>query len=457
MARAALVRLEGVQPLALLSLPLVLALGVGAVYAPTLTLAGAVGLVVVAAMLSNLAHGVALLTFLTVLEQVPGISGVTPAKPLGLVLLLSWALALAREGASVPFLPRDNPLLAFALAGFVAFGGASAAWAADSGVAISSAVRLMLVVVLFFVVYSAVRTAGDLLVVSAAFVAGAFLVTVLSLVSGQSASGGRLSGGGEFDPNFLAAMLVAAFVLAGFMLTAVRRPLARFALVVAMTTFVVAMVLTESRGALVGGAAALVAGCIVAGPARGRIVGATLVLVSVGIVYFTTLAPATLQERVTNISAEGSSGRSDSWQVAFRMAQDNPVAGVGLGNFRLVQVDYVSDRINLLRASYLLDDRLVTHNTYLGLASELGAIGIVLLLAIVVLTLGSGLDALSTCRERTCLTCALARGLVAAMIGLLTAYVFLSGEYEKQLWLLLGLVAALPTVARSLERGAATR
>ena len=42
-----------------------------------------------------------------------------------------------------------------------------------------------------------------------------------------------------------------------------------------------------------------------------------------------------------------------------------------------------------------------------------------------------------------------ARGLVAGTIGLLVAYIFLSGEYEKQLWLLLGLLATIPTVARS--------
>ena len=31
--------------------------------------------------------------------------------------------------------------------------------------------------------------------------------------------------------------------------------------------------------------------------------------------------------------------------------------------------------------------------------------------------------------------------------GLLVAYVFLSGQYEKQLWLALALVACLPTLA----------
>ncbi len=40
------------------------------------------------------------------------------------------------------------------------------------------------------------------------------------------------------------------------------------------------------------------------------------------------------------------------------------------------------------------------------------------------------------------------RGLLAGTIGLLTAYAFLSGEFEKPLWLLLALLASAPTVLR---------
>jgi hypothetical protein len=39
------------------------------------------------------------------------------------------------------------------------------------------------------------------------------------------------------------------------------------------------------------------------------------------------------------------------------------------------------------------------------------------------------------------------RGLIVGVVGLLAAYTFLSGQYEKQLWLLLGVLAAIPTVS----------
>ena len=43
------------------------------------------------------------------------------------------------------------------------------------------------------------------------------------------------------------------------------------------------------------------------------------------------------------------------------------------------------------------------------------------------------------------------RGLVAGTIGLLAAYVFLSAELEKPLWLVLGLLATVPVLLREDE------
>jgi hypothetical protein len=40
------------------------------------------------------------------------------------------------------------------------------------------------------------------------------------------------------------------------------------------------------------------------------------------------------------------------------------------------------------------------------------------------------------------------RGLLAGTIGMLVGYAFLSAEFEKPLWLLLGLLATVPAVLR---------
>ena len=45
----------------------------------------------------------------------------------------------------------------------------------------------------------------------------------------------------------------------------------------------------------------------------------------------------------------------------------------------------------------------------------------------------------------------LGRGVLIGTIGMLAAYVFITAQYEKQLWLLLGICAALSTLARAGE------
>jgi hypothetical protein len=45
----------------------------------------------------------------------------------------------------------------------------------------------------------------------------------------------------------------------------------------------------------------------------------------------------------------------------------------------------------------------------------------------------------------------LARGVVVGTLGMLAAFAFISAQYEKQLWLLLGLAASLSTIARTAD------
>jgi O-antigen ligase len=91
-------------------------------------------------------------------------------------------------------------------------------------------------------------------------------------------------------------------------------------------------------------------------------------------------------------------------------------------------------------------NRLVVHNTYLETFTELGVVG----LALLVVTLGAALAAAGRGVRRLSRsdrqTSAIARGLIVGTVGLLVAYTFGSGEYEKQLWILLGLLAAIPAV-----------
>ncbi len=102
-----------------------------------------------------------------------------------------------------------------------------------------------------------------------------------------------------------------------------------------------------------------------------------------------------------------------------------------------------------------MTQRQVVHNTYLHIAAELGLVGIVLfvgLLVAIITTAGNGVRA-ATADGRFRLEL-VGRGIVVGAIGMLSAFTFLTAQYEKQLWLTLGLVLAYARVTRISPRRA---
>jgi O-antigen ligase len=313
--------------------------------------------------------------------------------------------------------------------------------------------RLLQGLVLLFIAYSTVRRRRDLHVLAWACLAGASVTSVYALATGATAQG-RLTGG-IVNPNFFAAQLIVAVLLAGFMLATVRG-WARLVLVAMEGIFCVAFVLTESRGGLFGAGVALGVAVLVAGRLRARAVALVLVAIALALVYYVEFAPATLQQRITQVSAQNSAGRSDEWSLALRMAENHPFEGVGLGNFPVLEPSYTTTSIDLLKVRYALQN-LVVHNTYLEILAELGFVGLILFIGALSGVLRGarrGITRLDLLGDTS--TSYLVRGLVAGVAGLLTAYFFGSAEYEKTLWLLLGLLVAIPAALRSEEEASST-
>jgi O-antigen ligase len=421
-------------------------IAVGAAYNPKYALFGVIALMLVAITMANLTYGVAVLSVLVFFDSVPGLGGGSLSKPFGLVIVVSWLAAIAGGGSKVRLLTRDRPILAYLLTAFVLWSAASAAWAADPSVTTSNAFRLALDVVLCFVMYSAVKDRQDLLVLVWAFLVGSFLISIVAIGSARS-QGGRLTGG-TLDPNYLAAALACSIVLGAFLLPSTSG-WSRALLFFFIGTDLVALFLTQSRGGLIALGVAMIVSCIVAGPFRPLAISLFVVIASIGLAYFAVLAPALVRARITNISAQGSAGRSDTWQIAYRVARHHPFGGVGLANFPIVEPRYIAANINILKAQEVLGTRLVVHNTYLELFAELGLVGLLLFLGILVATMAAAWRGVRLMGGTSVNTGLIGRGLVAGMVGLLVAYIFLSGEYQKQLWLLLGLLTTIPTVARS--------
>jgi O-antigen ligase len=320
----------------------------------------------------------------------------------------------------------------------------------SSGTAVSSTYRFLLDVLLFPIVFGAIRRREHAVWIIGAFVLGAVVSALIGLLQ---SSGARLAGGiGDSDGE--AALLVAAMTLdAGLIATLPRGSALRSIAIVGALIMGVGLIDTGSRGGLVALGVVLVAAVLLGGRWRGRAAGVVLLIAVLAPFYLFALAPSAA---VQHLSSSSSTGRTDLWKVGLKMWEANPLGGVGSGNFAVAAVHYVQTAGPLSRADLIVDVPHAAHNTYLEIIDELGVPGLVAFLTIALASIASALRA-ARLYERAGDTRfeLLSRSLALAVIALLTSDIFITNEYEHLLWLLLALPPALLAVARADTRAAA--
>jgi len=159
-----------------------------------------------------------------------------------------------------------------------------------------------------------------------------------------------------------------------------------------------------------------------------------------------TSSPTTW-ERVRSFDS-GGTGRIDLWTVAWRMSEEHPVTGVGVNNFRSQSSQYVLEPGSIDEAGLIVGRPHVVHNVYLQLLAETGIVG----LGLFVVVIGAALSAtwraavrLEAADEKT--GASLARAVLIAQLGALSASVFLSNGYDKRIWLLFALGCVMLGIA----------
>lgn len=237
------------------------------------------------------------------------------------------------------------------------------------------------------------------------------------------------------DPNDLAFMLATTLPLTFWLLR--ERWLVRPIVVAMIVVMSLGILFTYSRGALV----ALGAGIAwLALTDRRRIpllVVAALVTAVAGITFVQS-SPSKIfrveeglraKEKIADYNVDT---RLGAWDAAITLAVENPLVGIGPGNFR-----YHYGRVTDTPPG--AEPLGVVHNAYLDIAAELGIIGLALFIAYLVLSFsrlttahreGDGLPGYAA---------ALRVSLVVAATGALT----LSEQYSAQFWLIGGLATAL--------------
>jgi O-antigen ligase len=433
------------------------AFGVVAGIDPRLAIAGALSFGFLLLVLADLYVGLILFTLLNFAAQVPTVAGpgLSFAKIAGLLLAISWVAALAtRRDARADF-TSAHPGLTYVLVLFLAWTAVSQLWAEDSGAALTAFTRLALNALLFLIIFTAVRTPTQAIGFVGAFVGGACIDALYGVLFAPSsaATASRLSSS-ITNPNELASILVAALVLSlGLAVALKEQPLARRAALAAAALCTGGIFLTGSRGGLVSLAVALAAFLVVGARWRGRLLAIVVVVAVAGVGYFNYVASSAIRSHVSSVGS--GTGRLDLWTVAWRMVEHEPIRGVGAGNFPVSSVHYLLEPGAIQRSDYIVGSPKVAHNTYLELWAELGLVGLMMFVGVVVFCLYSALKAAGAfARQGDVRMEVLARALFVALAGLLAADFFGSRLTNKEVWLLLGLGPALLAMARSRERPA---
>lgn len=431
-----------------------LVLGLLAGLDPMLGIVAALGLAFAFLVLADLSVGVTIFAAIAFLDLVPiGGLSVTFAKAVGLLLAISWLATLTTSRGDQRDLISDHPVFVYCLLAFLGWAALSVVWAEDTGVAVTAAYRFALNLVLFVIVYTAVRESRHVVWVVTAFLVGALICAMVGLLGGSGSAAedlSRLSGPGA-DPNQLAASLVAALALAAAFVAGLHRsPGARPLGVLAVVICTAGVLLSFSRTGLVALAVALVVAVVFGGRWRLAAVG-LLLAVSVGVgTFLAFFADPVARARVTEL--DGGTGRSDIWTVGVRMIEANPLHGVGAGNFPVSSVHYLLEPGSLPDARFIVDKPKVAHNVYIGIWAELGAVGLALFVGIACFSLWCAIRAALAFKRTGDLRMELlARSLVVALVAMFAAGAFLSQESSKQLWLLSALGPSLLAIARAQE------
>jgi probable O-glycosylation ligase (exosortase A-associated) len=249
------------------------------------------------------------------------------------------------------------------------------------------------------------------------------------------------------NPNDLAAFaLLFLSVMMAFAALSANRTVRWGTLAGAAATALV-ILLTQSRGAFL----ALIVTIAIAlwlAPNRRR---SFLIMVVVGFVLvpfvpksawarFKGLLSASTESGMRDVDKEGSAAqRFQIMQIAWIIAKDHPIMGVGPGMYREVHRRYATQRASEFDLAAGEKD---SHSTYLQIASELGFVGLFLFLGMIGSTLTS---ALREAKRRVTTDLSLGLAISALSLGLVAYLVsgfFLSGGYLNMLYLSLCITAS---------------
>lgn len=248
------------------------------------------------------------------------------------------------------------------------------------------------------------------------------------------------------DPNYFTLSAVLCIPLA-FALMQERRPrwLRPFA-VTCLITMILAVTVAASRGGFLG---LLTSFFFVLWRSKQR--ARNFVVLACLIVPLSVVAPISPLARLVSPSrsdGEAKDTRYVLWGAGLSMFQENWLTGVGVGLFKSQAPAYQEPGSRKVQA--------IAHNTYIQLAAELGVVGIVVFLAVLVAAFRSlQRTAAQALRLRFSLLYHSATGIQGGLVGYTVGAFFVSAEYQRLLWFMIFVSICLSELTRQLLKRAA--
>lgn len=377
-------------------------------------------------------------------DQVGG--GITIIKIVGLLAFFSAMVYTALRGYLPPLL-QTWPirlflmLSALALVSYLALGD-------KTDITLSPFMSYVSYLILLFVTMALVDSQTRLRYSTLAFIGAPTLAALYTLREWElkGFQGGSRPGYVAGDANYYAANAILALALAYFLCQA-KRPLWERAYSLCCAGLIVlAMVASASRGGFF--ALCLCGGYIFIRSKR------KLLLAGCGL-FLTLLlivSPSSPIHRILHPDygdTQSSRIHRALWVFGLKQMIKHPIMGIGLGQFKptVAREHGLGGQVSA-----------IAHNTYIEYGAELGILGLILFLAIIVSTWIS-LERIrnEALRRQDEFFYAVSSGMQTGLLGFCVAAFFLSAEYLKTFWIMIFLCATLPRISHGLYAAADLR
>jgi O-antigen ligase len=245
-----------------------------------------------------------------------------------------------------------------------------------------------------------------------------------------------------FEPNTFAMFQIYLVPLLMFCVAAFRRPLAaRPFFIAAIVASIVVLVLSFSRGGFVALVATLLLLLFLERRNKPVLISG-IAVIAAALAY----SPGIYWERVATVLSPGTHvqdfsvfTRFETMRVALRLGLDHPWLGVGIENF-------------IYQSAYYIPYKLVVHNSFLEIFSELGVFGLALFLSMVVYN-ATILLRLAKRRDDP-EAVQIGKMLLIQQFAILVCSFFIPSAYEMIFWFTIALPAIADYAYRSEARGA---